>query len=287
MTMSKLNKTIDLADQIIEKLSKSGIAGENRKVSVANKILKPTDFSDGPGMTSVALKKPKDVKMSTPAKPHKMSEPVKKEEMDKSNYGPAGMRQYNPTDNIKRKMNNVGDNTGGGPNSNVKAYSSKPGQLSAKASAAVESAKAKKLSSPVKVWSKEEIEAENKKRQLGKSWVNHPAFPNADEEIKKLQKANPVHKAEELMANQLMNMMANKNMLGVAPPPQPTDEEMFGGMVVTEEQVAKAETEWNDVNRWFREATKPISARFKSEEEEQAYWDSIKVADRDDSKSGY
>ena len=35
------------------------------------------------------------------------------------------------------------------------------------------------------------------------------------------------------------------------------------------------------------EAAKPISKRFASEEEEIAYWNNIKVADRDDGSSGY
>jgi hypothetical protein len=56
---------------------------------------------------------------------------------------------------------------------------------------------------------------------------------------------------------------------------------------------------WNEVHlnnlvvatadsfHWLKEAQKPISQNFRSEEEEIAYWNSIKVSDRDDGKSGY
>lgn len=281
---SKINT---LADQIIEKLMKSGIAGENRKVSISNKILKPENFKDE-GITGIALKPPTDTKVSTPTKPHKLKskEELTKDEMDKSNYGPSKMRQYNATDNIKRKANNTGDVAGHGPNTNVKAYSSKPGQLSAHQAASREINMARKNPAPVKVWTKEQIAAENQKRKeeankkLIKHWSEHKPFPNADEEVLKIQQENPAVKAEELMANQLAKLMAGKSMLGIAPPPQPTDEEMFGRFVVTQEQVNKAEQEWNDVNKWFREVTKPISSRFKSPEEEAAYWDSIKIEDK-------
>lgn len=73
-----------------------------------------------------------------------------------SNYGPKKAKLYNPADNANRKANNTGDQTGFGANTNTKSYSSKPGQLSAKAQASVEQKKAKKLSGPVKILSDEE-----------------------------------------------------------------------------------------------------------------------------------
>jgi hypothetical protein len=82
--------------------------------------------------------------------------------LEKSNYGPKGGGQYNPADNVKRKAKNLTDTVGAGPNVNVKAYSSKPGQLSAKQQAAAE---AKKLSGPVKQYTPEEIAAINAARK--------------------------------------------------------------------------------------------------------------------------
>jgi hypothetical protein len=72
-------------------------------------------------------------------------------------------------------------------------------------------------------------------------------------------------------------------MLG-NPPKQPTDEQLFGHLVPSEEAIQKAENSWNNKMSWLEEAQRPISARFNSEQDEAAYWDSIKVhgSSRDD-----
>lgn len=87
-------------------------------------------------------------------------------------------------------------------------------------------------------------------------------------------------------ANQLLNTMVKNNLLGLGPipvgtvPRQPTDEELFGHLVADEETVKKSEENWhNSINNWLHEANKPINSRFKTPEEEQEYWDSIKVSD--------
>lgn len=83
--------------------------------------------------------------------------------LEKSNYGPKGTAasaQYQPHANQERKAANTGDVIEGiGHNKNVKSFSSKPGQLSAKQQAARElaPAKVKKLSGPVRTLSSEEI----------------------------------------------------------------------------------------------------------------------------------
>lgn len=90
-----------------------------------------------------------------PSKSKKQVELVHQDEgFEKSNYGPKGTAagaQYSPHENQERKANNTGDVAGQGPNRNVKSYSSKPGQLSAKQQAAREMtpARIKKLSGPV------------------------------------------------------------------------------------------------------------------------------------------
>lgn len=207
-------------------------------------------------------------------KPAKMAPTVKSEEddkeLDKSNYGPKGMDQYNTVDNINRKANNVGDVAGEGPNTNVKAYSSKPGQLSAKAQAALEAArmKDKNKQQPVKVYSKEEIEDMNQQRALKK---NAPEWSD-DELANKLSSIIPFGQKANL---------------------QPTNDEFAQGMLnsgiaVTPSQVEQMNKGWGDgISDFFTEASKPISSRFASEEEELAFWDSIKIAVRDNSGSGY
>jgi hypothetical protein len=210
----------------------------------------------------------------------------KDEDFEKGSYGKMKdtngkvVSQYNAADNAKRKANNMGDEVQGiGRNKNVKAYSSKPGQLSAKQQAAKAPSGP---AGPPKIFTPEQIAAENAARKFKKSldgaipWANHPGVPNADQELAKMQRANPVEKAENLMSNQLANLMAGRAMLGNAPR-QPTDEEMFGRFVPSEEEIQKAESKWGNTMNWLEEATKPIASRFSSPEEEQAYWDSIKV----------
>ena len=203
------------------------------------------------------------------------------DDAEKSDYGKfKGGSQYNAADNAKRKMGNVGAERFG--NQSVKAYSKN-----------VMSPKTPKgAAGPVKQYTPEQIAAENEARKLKKSfeeqpWNRHAGVPNADREVEKVQKTNPVSKAEALMPNQLANLMVGRAMLGIKPPPQPTDEQMFGGMVPSEDQLKKAENSWGNKMNWLQEAVKPISARFSSPEEEEKYWNSIKVVDRDDGRSGY
>lgn len=223
---------------------------------------------------------------------HKDNDPkcaCEKCSMDKSDYGPKGAKLYNDADNARRKANNL-DPVGAGPNKNAKAISTKPGQMSGKAqvdmTARIQAAANKKQ--PVKQWSADEIEAENKKRGLKKAWGQHLPFPSAEEEIMKLAKANPAQVGEDALANQLANVMQGKNMLGSPPPAQPTNEQLFGHLVVTEEMAKANEAKWQGAAfDWLKEAAKPITQKFASEEDEIAYWNSIKVSDRDDGKSGY
>lgn len=206
------------------------------------------------------------------------------DDVEKSNYGPKGGGQYSLADNIRRKARNTGESYGEGPNVNAKAYSTKPGQLSAKQSAAVA---AKKLAAmnrkqPVKTFSTEEIAAEEKKRGLKKGWGQHLPFPSAEEEIMKLAKET-AQVGEDHVANQLAQMMHSKALLSNFKQPSSQEFEAAGeamGMGVSEEMAKNAEQQWNGaINNWLAEATKPISQRFASEEEELAYWSKIKVSD--------
>jgi hypothetical protein len=69
---------------------------------------------------------------------------------------------------------------------------------------------------------------------------------------------------------------------------QPTDEQLFGHLVVDPKKAEELEKNWgNTMNNWLAEATKPISSRFKSKEEEEAYWNNIKVSDNSRGDSGF
>lgn len=123
-------------------------------------------------------------------------------------------------------------------------------------------------------------------------WVTHARMPNADAEVKRVQRTNPVVKGEDALVNQLTKVMVGKNMLGIRPPPQLSANDFIKageqmGLAPSEEQIQKAEKSWGNTMNWLEEAVKPISSRFKSAEEEEKYWASIKVSDRDDGKPGF
>jgi len=232
----------------------------------------------------VKMLDPNDPSPSTHKNPMSMTT-KSEDDVEKGNYGKMKdlnnktVSQYVPADNAKRKVSNVGEAPALGANKNVKSYTGRATAQKEKAGPA----------GPVKQFTPAQIAAANEARNLKKNaedgdpWMNHASIPNADEEIVKLKKTNPVDKAENIMSNQLANMMAGRAMLG-NPPKQPTDEEMFGRLVPSEEEIQKAEASWNNKLNWLEEATRPIASRFNSPEEEAAYWDSIKVhgSSRDD-----
>lgn len=211
---------------------------------------------------------------------------VKKDEdgdIEKSGYGPKGGGQYSVADNVNRKMKNTAEEVDTvGPNKSVKQYTS------AKFSSKTPQTDPKlKKPQPVKVFSQEEKDELARKMNLKKSWANHHSIPSAEANLKKNDSPT-----EDIMAQQLANLMSGKAMLGQENR-QPTSEDMIMageamGLGIPEQEIKKSDNKWNStMNDWLKEATKPISQRFASEEEEIAYWNSIKVADRDDREPGY
>ncbi len=111
---------------------------------------------------------------------------------------------------------------------------------------------------------------------------------------------DPVYKSKKTAAERaeqtVMDMLA-KTVGGMIAPQnqklQPTQEEFEQAMVAqgiafTPEQLEKMDKDWgNTMTDFFREASKPLSARFRSEEEEQAYWANIRVSDKGDNGPGY
>lgn len=115
-----------------------------------------------------------------------------------------------------------------------------------------------------------------------------PAQRAAAKVAETLRKTDP----ETAQANKLAKMLQSQGMPGLDYGKriqlQPTDEELFGRLVPDPAVVEKAEKNWgNAINNWMQEACKPISSRFKTPEEERAYWDSIKVHDTGGNDSGY
>lgn len=128
-------------------------------------------------------------------------------------------------------------------------------------------------------------EEDSKKKKV---WAQHNQIPTGQPKLSK----NDDTATEEVLAQQLANLMSGKAMLGQENR-QPTSEDfiMAGeamGLGVPEQEVKKSDNKWdNTMNDWLKEATKPISQRFASEEEEAAYWSNIKIADKDRGEPGY
>jgi hypothetical protein len=212
--------------------------------------------------------------------PTKMGKPT----MDKSDYGKfKGGSQYDAAANAKRKMTNVGTERFG--NQSTKSYTHNKAFAQKAPSGAA---------GPVKQYTPEQIAAVNEARKLKKNaegapWDQHGQVPNADVEVQKVQRENPAIAAEHLMPDQLAAMMHSKAMLNPNHR-QPTAEDMIMagermGLGANRELIKAQDEQWGgSINNWLVEAQKPIASRFSSEEEEAAYWDSIKVngSSRDD-----
>lgn len=115
-------------------------------------------------------------------------------------------------------------------------------------------------------------------------------------DLTKANKAAFLKKAQEIgeqqQAQRLANQLQRAGILGARPPPprQPTDEEMALAWAAQnpDESMEKSEQAWgNTFNNFFAEVTKPLNQRFRSEEEERAYWDRIKVVDNGQGNGGY
>lgn len=151
------------------------------------------------------------------------------EELIKSNYGPKKAGLYDPTVNQERKAKNVDKIPELGQNQNVKTYTSAAqGTASQQADKEAKEAKKKSKKMPVKVGTPEEIAAMNAKMSA--------------------EAAKPVTGISDVKK--------------ILPPGyiqlQPTDEELFGSLVVDPEQMAKAEKEWENTiqNFYSKEAVK-------------------------------
>lgn len=257
--------------------AKQALVEQNRKVDAENRVkragIKPPQPSI-PNQTVPAVLPP-NVNRLIDLQHNK----VKKDDDDVEKSGHYG---YDDNDNARRKARNVGNKLGTGPNENVKQYTS------VKPAGSQTDPKLKKPQ-PVKIFTPEEKAALAVKMGLKKNtaWGQHLPHPNAEVELAKMRQHNQIS-PEDLLAQQLYNVMSGKAMLGQQPPPQPTDEQMFGQYVVTEEMAKKADDKWgNTFNNWLVEAQRPISERFASEQEELNFWKNLRVDDRDDGSSGY
>ncbi len=237
-----------------------------RSAAAAPKPAKPIDpftLGDGTGRKYVNIPDlPK-----TPGVPNKLKKEEDEQEVtkfesngqwhiEKSGYGPKKSGQYSDADNARRKANNTDQIDSLGNMGRVKNYGpSNPKVID------IQDRRVRRMNrkQPVKTFSQEEIAAMNAEGKYGagkkvaKSWVEHNPIPSATEVKKPVLKT-----AEELMPNQLANLLLNKSVIG-ATQKQPTDQEMFGHLVVTDEQAKAAQEAWETtLSSWHANVSKPV-----------------------------
>jgi len=227
--------------------------------------------------------------------------------LTKSNYGPKDMGLYSLVDNIKRKENNIGDVVeGNGKNQNVKAWT-KGGRGSKSQQADLENKRDHKarvaFANELKLYHAEKkpgdavlLPAELKQhihsRLLDKAVAaNNPPAPQKAPPTTVLRH-NLKQSRPEWDEDDMANALAKIAPLG-QPSLQPSNKEfeqaaLNSGMAVTQKQADALNKNWGGaIQDFFSEASKPISSRFANEKEEEVYWASIKIADRDNGSSGY
>jgi hypothetical protein len=179
----------------------------------------------------------------------------------KSGYGPKGSGQYSDADNAKRKANNIDNIDSLGNMGCVKDYgASNPKVIDMQ----MRRLKSLNRKQPVKT-AKDDPKlatmlAERQAagpQKIAKSWTEQKPFPSANQVEKE-----PTKTAEEVMPQQLANLLLNKSFLGPTPPPQPSDQQLFGHLAVSQEKADAAKTAWdNTFNSFYTDVNKPVESQ--------------------------
>jgi hypothetical protein len=99
-----------------------------------------------------------------------------------------------------------------------------------------------------------------------------------------------LNEREQDAIDRLTVLMHQKSMFNSL---QPSSEDFIKagenmGIGLSKEHLEDHDSQWgNSINNWLQEATKPLSKRFSSAEEELKYWQSIKISSSDDESAGY
>jgi hypothetical protein len=117
-----------------------------------------------------------------------------------------------------------------------------------------------------------------------KPWINHNNIPSAYENKAQIAKDQ---QSEDKLAIELAKTLFANSAMGGQQALQPSDQKLFNQSLVSDEQARAADQKWQNTFNWLQEASKPINSKFKSEQEEIEYWNSIKISDSDDNSSGY
>lgn len=145
---------------------------------------------------------------------------VRKEDVEKSNYGPKGMDLYNPTDNIKRKSTRTGEvREDVGQNKAVRQYtSSKYGTAAQQATSQAQSDKKKSAKNPVRSM------AEMSEAELNAIKARYAAKTDLDDKIVaiKAKYSQPKEKSFDQQVKDVKQKYAEK--------PEPSEDQRVGAM---------------------------------------------------------
>lgn len=128
---------------------------------------------------------------------------------------------------------------------------------------------------------------------LGSLKQGKAAYPSASGKIIKSEE-EPVKKSlpqfsENELAQKLSSVIPFNNKVNLQPTNEQFEQELIRqGIAVTPDQLEDMNKNWQGtMNNFFAEASKPLTQRFASEEEEAAYWASIKITDKGNDGPGY
>jgi hypothetical protein len=228
--------------------------------------------------------------------------------IEKSNYGPKGMGQYSAVDNIKRKASRTGEELEHvGQNKGVRQYTTSGSSVQA-AHEAKETKSRKANPAPVKTmkdFSDDELtEITNAGNKVNKAeegtpikpctncgkklttsnakFVGEQPLPEGMHPGKKMNLYNcpdcdstVAHLIKKSIQDTLdINSLAKSIIEGV--PRQPSNEELFGNLVVSKEELAAKEAKWKNGFHNANELYKPIDHLNKSKKDIDASWGSGK-----------
>jgi len=113
--------------------------------------------------------------------------------------------------------------------------------------------------------------------------ANYNMFKHHNSNQWSLKKSENTYSAEALSIAMMKTIDSVYGKLNVSKnTKQPTDEELFGHLLISESMEKAAQHAWdNTMTGWLIEANRPISSRFSSKDEELDYWRSIQVFSRD------
>lgn len=145
----------------IKSVTSAGKAGGNNSTTPSLGMTQPSKKNPIKQAEQIQNKDIKDIKMSEAKSKIKSMDVIKFDDNGQWSLDKSGYKGYTETDNIKRKANNTGEDTGIHSMNRIKQYGGSGANAAGREAAKM---KRKSKKNPVKVYSKEEIAAFNAER---------------------------------------------------------------------------------------------------------------------------